>query len=84
MTLKEFLEMGILSYNLVIIQKRICKSCCINDCSCVSHPLVDIVRNKEKVTKEMIVKKGRPDLLDKKIIDMYALGSSKTCIILEG
>ena len=84
MTLREFLKLNILSYNIVIIQKRICKGCCINDCSCVSHPLINIIKNKDKITPEMIVKKGRPDLLDKKIIDMYSLGNSKTCIILEG
>ena len=84
MTLKDFLKQEILSCNLVIIQKRICKGCCINDCSCVSHPLVDITRNKEKITTEMIIKKGRLDLLNLKIINMYSLGNSKTCIVLEG
>lgn len=85
MTLKEFLDLDIIYGNVVIIKKRVCSGKCEGGCCCVLHPLVKIIRNSGKIVdRELIIKKGRGDLLDEEVLQVYALGGTQTCIIVSG
>ena len=84
MTLREFLNLELLSGNLAIIleKNKPCDGKC-DKCACELHPTLNIVKNYKIITEDLIMKKGGTSLLDNKIKRIYPLKGYKTCIELK-